>query len=899
MSDSAKAVAALALHRFGMGPRPGSIAAIEADPRGALIAELDRPSAAEVAAAALPSSSKAFRTVADANAKRQAKAIVAAREQKEAKKQQMAAAPAMMEGSEQGAGAMAAKIAAEAVPDPGRPIYLEEARVRIEAALGAEIGFVERLVWFWSNHFCISADKIQSMSGAYEREAIRPHVLGRFADMLLAVEGHPAMLFYLDNPGSMGPNSVAGINRTRGLNENLARETLELHTLGVRSGYTQDDVISFANVLTGWSLLPPGDNPEHGGEFSFNPRLHEPGAQKVLGKLYEDEGVEQGRAVLRDLAAHPATATHVATRLASYFIADTPPAPLVERMAKVFLDSSGDLKEIAKAMVSSDEVLDPAARQTQAAERVGRRHGARHRPHAGRSCAIHGWAGASRRTLVASFFAQGFSGRRGILDRRHGAAAGRRQLLRGAHRGQGRSPGCDRDRLRIVGIGRGEAGGGPRREPPAGARAVVHVGRMPEEVNMGFRHHLPSRREALLGAGALFAWSQMPRLARAEGRDPRMLVIVLRGALDGLGAVAPVGDPDWIGLRGDRALVLDGKTPALPLDGFFALNPAMPNLHRLYAAQQATIVHATATPYRERSHFDGQDVLESGIAKPGAADTGWLNRALVGLASDGQVDPRGSRVLGVGSVTPLVVRGKAPVMTWVPQQLLPASDDTQARLLDLYQHTDPRLAAALEARIRLAALGSGAGLEGSKPDGASLPPPGIARVRAYFAEAAGAAARLLAKPDGPRVGAVGFVGWDTHINEGAASGQLANLLGALDGALAAIETNMGEAWRETVVAVVTEFGRTARINGTDGTDHGTGTVAFLAGGALRGGRVVADWPGLKTAQLYEARDLKPTTDLRAVLKGLLRDHLRVEERVLASTVFPDSADVAPTAGLVG
>ena len=354
MSGSAKADAALALHRFGMGPHPGSIAAIEGDPRGALLAELERPSAGEVAASALPSSSKAFRSVADANAKRQARAIVAAREQKEVKKQQMAEAPSMMEG-EQDAGAMAAKIAAEAVPDPGRPIYLEEAKVRIGAALGAEIGFVERLVWFWSNHFCISADKIQSMSGAYEREAIRPHVLDRFADMLLAVEGHPAMLFYLDNPGSMGPNSVAGINRTRGLNENLARETLELHTLGVRSGYTQDDVISFANVLTGWTLVPPGDNPEHGGEFSFNPRLHEPGAQKVLGKIYADEGVEQGRAVLRDLAAHPATATHVATRMASHFIADTPPAPLVERMAKVFLDSSGDLKELAKAMVSSDE----------------------------------------------------------------------------------------------------------------------------------------------------------------------------------------------------------------------------------------------------------------------------------------------------------------------------------------------------------------------------------------------------------------------------------------------------------------------------------------------------------------------------------------------------------------
>jgi len=412
-----------------------------------------------------------------------------------------------------------------------------------------------------------------------------------------------------------------------------------------------------------------------------------------------------------------------------------------------------------------------------------------------------------------------------------------------------------------------------------------------------FHHHLPSRREALLGAGALFAWSQMPRLARAEGRDPRLLVVVLRGALDGLGAVAPVGDPDWVGLRGDRALLLDGKTPALPLDSFFALNPAMPNLHRLYKAQQASIVHATATPYRERSHFDGQDVLESGIARPGATDSGWLNRALVALESDGQVDLRGSRALGIGSVTPLVVRGRAPVMSWVPQKLLPASDDTRARLLDLYQRTDPKLAAALETRMRLAALGPTATSDDLMSE--DVTPPGLSRIRAYAAEVAGTAAGFLAKADGPRVGAVGFVGWDTHINEGAASGQLANLLGVLDGALAAVETNMGDAWRETVIVAVTEFGRTARINGTDGTDHGTGTVAFLAGGALRGGRVVADWPGLKTAQLHEGRDLRPTTDLRSVLKGLLRDHLRVREDALASTVFPDSAEAAPMAGLVG
>ena len=332
MSSSAKAEAALALHRFGMGPRPGSIAAIEADPRGALFAELERPPADLVAASALPSSIKAFRTVSDANAKRQA----------QLKRQQMS-------------GASMAPPMGDAVPDPGRQFYLEEAKIRIEAALDAEIGLTERLVWFWSNHFCISADKIQSMSGAYEREAIRPHVLGQFADLLLAVEGHPAMLFYLDNLASMGPNSIAGINRTRGLNENFAREILELHTLGVRSGYTQDDVKAFANVLTGWTLVPPGDNPEHGGEFTFNPRLHEPGAQKVLGKSYEDETVEQGRAVLRDLAANPATASHVATKLARYFVADTPPPALVERMAKAFLDTGGDLKQVARVMVSSDE----------------------------------------------------------------------------------------------------------------------------------------------------------------------------------------------------------------------------------------------------------------------------------------------------------------------------------------------------------------------------------------------------------------------------------------------------------------------------------------------------------------------------------------------------------------
>jgi uncharacterized protein (DUF1501 family) len=414
---------------------------------------------------------------------------------------------------------------------------------------------------------------------------------------------------------------------------------------------------------------------------------------------------------------------------------------------------------------------------------------------------------------------------------------------------------------------------------------------------MAFELHAPSRRELVLASGALFAWAYLPKIAHAEGRDPRFLTIVLRGALDGLAAVAPVGDPDWVRLRGDKALLIDGANPALALDGFFALNPAMPELHRLYRAGQATIVHAAATPYRERSHFDGQDVLESGLAKPGATDTGWLNRALAALEPGGRVEANKSQAFAVGPVTPLIVRGAAPVMSWTPARLPPASDDTLLRLAALYRHTDPPLARVLEERMGLAVIAKAGGVAMAPEKGKPQPGPG-AQVRAYFAEAAGAAGKFMARPDGPRVGALAFDGWDTHQDEGAVGGRLALLLGALDGALAAIEKEMGSAWRETVVTILTEFGRTARINGTEGTDHGTATVALLAGGALKGGRVIADWPGLGDASLHDGRDLKPTTDLRAVLKGVLKDHLRVADAVLAAKVFPDSVAAPPMTGLV-
>ena len=349
--------AALALHRFGFGPRAGSIMAIAPDPRGALLAELELPDAGQIASADLQSSAAANRAVFEYNAER------AANEKRERHRREAAAQVAMQNAG--GEASMEAKPDAppptpsqpEAVPLP-RQLFRKEAKAHFDAAINPEIGLVERLVWFWSNHFCVNADATV-MAGGYEREAIRPHVLGRFSDMLLAVEGHPAMLLYLNNEQSVGPESVAGINRDKGLNENLAREILELHTLGVRTVYTQADVTNFAKVLTGWTILPTVSNPDHGGEFVFLRRAHEPGAQTLIGNTYTDGGVGQGCSVLADLARHPATAKHVATKLVHHFIADDPPSELIDRLTQRYLDTEGDLKEVVTALITAPEAWAP------------------------------------------------------------------------------------------------------------------------------------------------------------------------------------------------------------------------------------------------------------------------------------------------------------------------------------------------------------------------------------------------------------------------------------------------------------------------------------------------------------------------------------------------------------
>ncbi|MEJ1160747.1 DUF1501 domain-containing protein [Prosthecomicrobium sp. N25] len=402
----------------------------------------------------------------------------------------------------------------------------------------------------------------------------------------------------------------------------------------------------------------------------------------------------------------------------------------------------------------------------------------------------------------------------------------------------------------------------------------------------------PTRRRLLAGGAVLAVWPFVPRFAQAAGgRDPRMVTIILRGALDGLSAVAPLGDPDYAALRQGIALGLDGPNPAFALDGFFALHPAMPTFARLYRYNQALVVHATATPYRERSHFDGQDVLESGQPGPGLVASGWMNRALGALPTGDRVAARGG--IGIGAVTPLVMRGETPVLGWTPPSLPKAGDDLAARVLDLYRHADPALGEILGRGLGSDRIARDSGLSGD----AAKARGGSATAEGMKAAAAGAA-RLIAADDGPRLAAMAFDGWDTHANEGGATGRLAQLLGGLDGAIAAFEAGLGDKWRDTVLLVLTEFGRTARVNGTVGTDHGTATVALLAGGAVKGGRILADWPGLRPETLHQERDLKPTTDLRAVIKGVMAEHLGLSAGVLGATVFPDSAAVKPLSGLI-
>lgn len=407
--------------------------------------------------------------------------------------------------------------------------------------------------------------------------------------------------------------------------------------------------------------------------------------------------------------------------------------------------------------------------------------------------------------------------------------------------------------------------------------------------------HVASRRSFLAtGAAALSFWALASRPVSAGNKEPRLLFVILRGGLDGLSLAGPAGDPAYQALRSTLALQRNTTSGAgaFELDALFVLNQNMPALAEMYRRREALIVHAVHTPYRERSHFDGQDILESGYPAMASFPSGWLNRALSEIPATGRAEPQPGLVspsqqgLAMGAVVPLVMRGPASVLSWIPK-VYPSvlSTDTVTRLLRLYGHTDPALAAAL-----------GQGIEAERIAGTAAR--SIANAFTEFTEPAAVAARYLVQPGGPRIGALAYDGWDTHAAMGTVNGALAKKLTGLDHALATLKQGLGDAWKDTAVVVASEFGRTVEINGSHGTDHGMATVALLVGGAVDGGRVIADWPGLQPKALYEGRDLMPTTDLRAILKGVLRDHLGLPDGILAERVFPDSTKVKPIAGLI-
>jgi uncharacterized protein (DUF1501 family) len=403
------------------------------------------------------------------------------------------------------------------------------------------------------------------------------------------------------------------------------------------------------------------------------------------------------------------------------------------------------------------------------------------------------------------------------------------------------------------------------------------------------------RREFLslsaLAAGGAFLTRSLA-FAGVSERKPRFVLVILRGALDGLAAVPPYADPDYAQLRREVALRAPGEAGgALPLNGFFGLHPSLGFLQQSYAARELIVFHAAASPYRERSHFDGQDVLENGSLKAHALQSGWLNRALARLP--GRV-PREPGV-ALGQNVPLVMRGPAEVTSWSPTKMTALDEDTLARITDLYaqdQLLSVRLADATAADAMVA------GEEGMQGMAAANPAAAVQAANARYAQLVQAAAGFLRQDEGPRVAVFDTTGWDTHANEGGAEGQLAGRLGALDKGLASLRQQLGSAWADTAVMLVTEFGRTAAVNGTRGTDHGSGAAAFLLGGAVAGGRVVADWPGLSARALYQGRDLAPTLDLRSVFKGVLNEHLGVSARVLEDSVFPESAAARPLSGLL-
>ncbi|MDR3525805.1 MAG: DUF1501 domain-containing protein [Rhizomicrobium sp.] len=388
-----------------------------------------------------------------------------------------------------------------------------------------------------------------------------------------------------------------------------------------------------------------------------------------------------------------------------------------------------------------------------------------------------------------------------------------------------------------------------------------------------------TRRNMLTMTAALSVCGGSAAFAAVPG-EQRFVFVILRGALDGLAAVPPYGDADYASVRGGLAMAKTGTNPLLDLDGFFGLHPALINLKSYYDAKQLAVFHNICTPYRDRSHFDGQNVIETGGLVPNRFHDGWLNRALVAMGA------KKVEALAVAQTPPLVLTGKARATSWMPDTLPEPDEAYFARVQALYAG-DKELGPSLTSALMLRAQSKAA-----MDDPASKQ-----KVKVDLVPLFAGAGRLLAG-QGPRVAVLEASGWDTHINEGAGEGQLARRLSALDAGIDAMKQALGPAWSKTAVVIATEFGRTVKPNGSGGTDHGTGGAAFLLGGAVAGGQVHAEWMGLKPEALQDGRDLPPRSDMRALFKSVLAEHMGLSRAALNTSVFPDSGGAKAFKGLI-
>jgi uncharacterized protein (DUF1501 family) len=393
--------------------------------------------------------------------------------------------------------------------------------------------------------------------------------------------------------------------------------------------------------------------------------------------------------------------------------------------------------------------------------------------------------------------------------------------------------------------------------------------------------------KTMTAAGALAVWDAPVRYAFASvPTDRRLVVVVLRGALDGLSAVPPHGDKSYAAMRGSLALDKTGPAALHDLDGFFGLNPGLTNMKAMYDAKEVLLFHNICSPYQTRSHFDCQNVLENGGTKPHQVNDGWLNRALtpMGLAT-------GTGAVAIDQTPPLLLAGPARATSWMPA-IMPEPDTAFIQKVRQLYADDPALSAALSGAVDLQAQ-----VKAGEDDPYAM----SAQHKAAYGNLTplfAGAGKLLAGAHGPRVAVLEAGGWDTHVQEGAGTGNLTRRLQALDQALDALKTALGPAWSKTVVVMATEFGRTVKPNGSGGTDHGTGTAAYVLGGAVAGGHVRAEWVGLTPAVLKDGRDQPARTDLRALFKGVLAEHMGVSQAALGTTIFPDSGNVTPLKGLV-